>query len=426
MVCLARVASALTGPRSLGVRAALACLSAAALLALPVASATAAPHPLRPPDPLGAVRYLAAQRAGFGSPQRAARLAAVAAARARQLRSAVPGAAALFSAASAPAGTWQPLGPAPVQGSYYGGAESGRVDAVAVAPSGPDAGEIFAGTAGGGVWSSTDGGAHWATHTDGAASGLAIGALAIDPTDPEIIYAGTGEADDCGDCFYGGGVLKSTDGGNTWAVENPSAIFSGVDFSALAVDPNDPSRLYAATTSGLFESGDGGASWARPAGSGDFTDPATALALDPATTPTTVYVATAGDGIQESTDGGSNFSTLGGGLPAAGTFGTAALAIGTPSGAYPGADHTLYAAVALNGASDPSGGGLSLFKSTDGGATWTQLTIPAYTNQAYAYGTGSADQAGFDNTLAVDPANPSHVIAGGIAAIESTDGGATW
>jgi hypothetical protein len=401
----------------------IAALIVGVLALAPAGLASAAPHVRRAPDPLGAVRDLARQRAGFGSGAAAAALGARADARARELRARASGA---LLTGSGLGSSWQSLGPAPVTGTPYGGNASGRVDAVAVVPSGPSAGEIFVGTAGGGVWSSTDGGAHWVTHTDQVASGLAIGALAIDPSNPSIVYAGTGEADDCGDCFYGGGVLKSTDGGASWTVENPSGLFTGIDFSALAVDPHNGAHLYAATSAGLYESSDGGASWSHPSGSGDFVNPATAVVLDGAVTPATAYVASENTGIQKSTDGGTNFSTLAGGLPAAANFGSAALAGGTPSGSYPSADRTLYAAVALNGISDPSGGQLSLYKSTDGGATWTLLTTPAYSNQAYAYGVGSADQAAYDNALAVDPANPSHVIAGAISVLETHDGGASF
>lgn len=400
------------------------------------AQATAV-RPPRPPDPLAADRYLARQRAGFGTPQQAAVLGARAQLRARALRPAapakgsalvIPGAPGAAAALASPAGTWRALGPAPVSGTFYGGAASGRVDAIAVVPSGPNAGEIFIGAAGGGVWSSSDGGAHWATHTDQVTSGLAIGALAIDPSNPQIVYAGTGEANNCGDCYYGGGVLKSTDGGGTWTVENPGGLFSGVDFSALAVDPHNGQHLYAATTAGLYESFDGGASWARPSGSGDFTDAATAIALDPATTPATAYVATSGDGVQKSSDGGADFATLGGGLPSAVNIAGAALGLGAATPAHPSGDQTLYAAVALSGITDPGNGGqLSLYRSTDAGATWTLLSnTPAYANQAYAFGTGSADQATFDNTVAVDPADPAHLVVGGISALESTDGGVGW
>jgi hypothetical protein len=403
--------------------------AAAAPLTAPHSAPAAAPlvsprdPRLHAPDPLAAARYLAAQRAGFGDRRTAAARGARARQRAAQLRAgAAPGASRVSPLAVT--GVWTALGPAPIRGSFYGGTASGRVDAIVVAPNG----EIFVGSAGGGVWSSTDGGSHWVTHTDQVSSGLAIGALALDPTNAQVVYAGTGEGESCGDCFYGGGVLKSSDGGASWTVSNPAGMFTGVDFTGLAVDPSNPQRLYASTSSGLFESADGGASWSQPTtGTGDVTDSASAVVLDPAH-PATVYLATPGIGIQVSLDGGVDFQTLSGGLPAAATFGVTALAIGTPSSSHPNADQTIYAAVALNGASDPGNQGqLSMFKSTDAGTTWNLVTsLPAYTNQAYAFGTGSADQAGYDNTLAVSPADPSEVIAGGIAAIESSDGGTSW
>ena len=356
---------------------------------------------------------MAAQRAGLGSQRASAAALTKARQQAAQLR---PG----HASGTSISGSWTSLGPGAIRNSFYGGTASGRVDAVAVTPSG----EIIIGSAGGGVWTSTDG-ARWVTHTDQVPTGLAIGALAIDPTNPQIIYAGTGDANNCGDCFYGGGVLKSTDGGTTWTVQNPGGLFTGVDFSGFVVDPSNDQHLYAATTAGLYESSDGGANWDHPTGTGDFVDPDSAVVVA-ASHPGTVYVATPNVGVQQSTDGGTNFTTLGGGLPAASTFGVTALAIGTPSTTYPSADQTLYAAVALNSASDVNGGDLSMFVSHDAGASWTQLSIPAYTNQSYAFGTGTADQATYDNTVAVDPADPSHVIAGGIAAVQSTDGGATW
>jgi hypothetical protein len=394
-------------------------------LAGAASAATTRARPRPPiPNPIAAARYLAEQRAGFGSPAQAASLSARAFARAQQIR-----ARAIPSVPGPPSFThaWSPLGPMPVTQSFYGGADSGRVDSAAVVQTGPNAGEIFVGTAGGGVWSSSDNGASWVTHTDQAATGLAVGAVTIDPVDPSIVYAGTGEANDCGDCFYGGGVLKSTDGGATWTVENPGGIFSGVDFASIAVDPNDDRRIYATTTAGFYVSTDSGASWAHPSGTGTFGSSTWGLALDPTTSPTTVYIATASHGIQKSTDGGVNFTTLGGGLPSASVIGITELGIGTKTSTFPNGDKTLYASVQLQSGTDDNGGDLSMYRTTDSGSSWSRLTIPAYTNQSYSYGGPyDADQADYDNTLAVDPADPSHVIAGGISAVETTDGGSTW
>jgi len=325
---------------------------------------------------------------------------------------------------------WTPLGPTPMTGGIYAGPNSGRVTSVATS----SLGTIFAGTAGGGVWSSTNGGASWVTHTDGVFTGLAIGALAVDPTNPQIVYAGTGEDNGCSDCFYGNGVLKSTDAGNTWSVENPGGVFTGADFASLVVDPHNAQDLYAGTDVGFFESTDGGITWALPAGIYDFGPlvHADGVVIDPTTSPTTVYVATEGVGIEKSTDGGVNFSTLGGGLPTGSHVGVTALAIGTSTARHPTANQDLYAAIQLNQALDHNRGQLSLFSSTNGGTTWNHLSTPPYTTR-WAFDGKSlpvsgdpSDQAWYDNTLAVDPSNPAHVLAGGIALIETTDGGHTW
>ncbi|HWG28082.1 hypothetical protein [Actinospica sp.] len=397
-------------------------LAACVIGILAGATAVASAHPPML-NPLGAANYLAQQRAGFGPPAHAAALAQAAETQAAAIRSrTIPVVAGSPNFTNA----WTALGPVPVTNSFYGQNNSGRVDSAAVVQSGTNAGEIFVGTAGGGVWSSTDNGATWVTHTDQVSAGLAIGALAVDPTNPSIVYAGTGEANNCGDCFYGGGVLKSTDGGSSWTVENPGGIFSGVEFGSIAVDPNDHSRIYAGTTSGFYVSTDSGVTWSHPTGTGNFTSQTWGVALDPTTSPTTVFIGTASVGVQKSTDGGNNFTTLAGGLPTGSRFGVTQIGIGTKAGTNPTANQTLYAAIQIQGGTDSNGGDLSIYKTTDGGTTWTHLTIPKYTNQSYAYGSGSADQASYDNVIAVDPANPSHVVAAGIAQVETTDGGSTW
>src|SRR5690606_6146104 len=101
---------------------------------------------------------------------------------------------------------WRELGPAPM--SWFGGS-AGRISAMACSPTDPD--RLFAGGADGGVWRTTDGGVTWQPVTTHEATS-AIGALAIDPTDERIIYAGTGEANYANHSRYGAGLLKSVDG----------------------------------------------------------------------------------------------------------------------------------------------------------------------------------------------------------------------
>ena len=128
-------------------------------------------------------------------------------------------------------GSWTALGPQPIvdRGDPVA---SGRVSALAVDPT--NSATVYAGAAGGGVWKSNDGGTNWTPLTDSQLV-LAIGALAIDPNDSRVIYAGTGEANHCGDCQAGQGVLKSSDGGSTWVLLGQTT-FAGRAIGGLVVD----------------------------------------------------------------------------------------------------------------------------------------------------------------------------------------------
>jgi hypothetical protein len=157
---------------------------------------------------------------------------------------------------------------------------TGRVTAIAFGAEG-----IYVGSASGGVWKSTDGGMTWTPLTDQQPS-LAIGALAVLPGPPDTIYAGTGEGNNGCDDLYGQGILESPDGGMTWT-QLGAATFSGLTFTRIAVNPNNPTVLYGATsfgftngaagecfpvstsaTAGLYKSTDAGQTWTLLSGSG--------------------------------------------------------------------------------------------------------------------------------------------------------------
>ena len=106
---------------------------------------------------------------------------------------------------------WSSLGPD--RTDSFGWQTSGRVSAIAIHPRNPNT--IYIGAAQGGVWRTDDAGASWRPLTDSECS-LAMVSIAIDPVNPEIIYAGTGEQHFSGDSYYGCGVLRSTNGGMTW------------------------------------------------------------------------------------------------------------------------------------------------------------------------------------------------------------------
>lgn len=328
--------------------------------------------------------------------------------------------AANIPSAPTPSGTWQPLGPAPIGPPYtagggsVGGANSGRVTGLAYVPGGSHPGRTVAASAGGGIWTSDDGGSTWTARTDSSAD-LAVGSVTDDPTNNDHLIAGTGEDSPCGDCFAGAGILSSTDGGTTWALQNPGGVFSGVDVGQVAIDPSNANHEFAATSSGLYVTTDGGTSWAKPSDSSypPVDGNVTAVVIDPTTT-TTVYIGGGAAIVAKSTDGGVHWVAANMGIPTPGTNPLIALSVAKSSPSM------LYVSV---GSDSP----VAPYKTSNGGASWAQLTAaPDYTSFSYGYGGGSGGQGWYDNVVAVDPTNANHVIAGGIALVETTDGGTSW
>src|SRR5437764_153402 len=237
---------------------------------------------------------------------------------------------------------WTAIGPAPTTSG--GGINSGRITALVVSPT--NSSVIYVGGAQGGVWKTTNGGTSWTPLTDTQCS-LAIGSLAMDPLNSNIIYAGTGEENFSQDSYYGCGILKSVDGGATWSTLGGSiwdtntggATIARIQVVPSATDVGSSSIILAATRFGCYRSTNGGANWTQTrAGVG------TDVVVDPANRDT-VYVANgwlfgdANNGIYKSTDGGATFGAkLGGGLP---TTSVGRIVLGISAAA----PQTVYAAV---------------------------------------------------------------------------------
>lgn len=167
---------------------------------------------------------------------------------------------------------WKSIGPSKIINGQISGYDegsasinqridvSGRIAAVLVDPQ--NSNHLLVGSANGGIWESLDRGGSWEARSDYAPT-LSIGALAFDPKDSKIVYAGTGEGN-AGYSYLGQGILSSIDGGNTW---NPLCTnpFQGLGFFDLVVDSNNSQRLFAAVTNGLYISNDSGISWKRAA-----------------------------------------------------------------------------------------------------------------------------------------------------------------
>ncbi|UCH96813.1 MAG: hypothetical protein JSV88_08160, partial [Candidatus Aminicenantes bacterium] len=276
---------------------------------------------------------------------------------------------------------WIELGPAPISNTQ----STGRVSAIGVSAINPNL--YYVGGADGGVWKSEDGGSSWKALTDHLPT-TAIGAVTVDPTNDQVVYAGSGEANFANHSRYGLGLYKTTDGGENWEVL-AADIFSGRCFSRIVIDPSHTDTLYASITHagglpsfdfniagarghtgallppGVWKSTDGGITWTQLTNGlpGDLS--ATDLIMDPSNA--SILFAGIGhvfgdprNGIYRSTDGGSSWNKLGGGLPGTGV-GRIALAT-TPAN-----PNRIYASIVR--ACDARGGGAStmgVYRSDDG------------------------------------------------------------
>ncbi len=273
---------------------------------------------------------------------------------------------------------------------------SGRTNSIAFHPTDPNT--FYCAAAGGGVWKTTNGGTNWVALTDNLST-LMCGAIAIDPANPNTLYFGSGELNYSSDSYYGDGVYKSTDAGSSWTKMVGTSVGSYI--SQIAVDPTNSSVLYLSSDNGVFKSTNAGSSWTSTSSGVQ----ALCIIIDPTNTQV-LFTCTGGyyaGVVKKSTNGGAAWTTLGGGLPAS-NVGRTQLAM-APS------DHnTLYASIENSATS----GLLGLYRTTDGGATWTsQATTPNY----------MSSQGWYDNAVCVKPTDPSTVFVGGLDIYKSATGG---
>lgn len=308
--------------------------------------------------------------------------------------------------------SWSPAGPQPTNTAFSYPTTSGRVTALAVDPSNSNI--AYLGAAEGGVWKTTDGGSVWSSLTDAQAS-LSTGSIAIAPSNDQIIYVGTGEEDFSGDSYFGLGVLKSTNAGSTWTMLSGPFAAGRMYIGSIAVHPTNANIVLAGTSSGVYLTTDGGTTWTLVLSGAD----ATGVMFNPSNG-NTAYAAlgsiggSSKNGVYVSTNAGSTWTldngTGSGALPTThmGRIGIA-LASSSPS--------TLFAAIA----NTANGDLLGLYKSTNGGSSWSHLSaIPDY----------CAPQCWYDDVVAVDPANANVVYAGGSelygTLYQSLNGGTSW
>lgn len=306
---------------------------------------------------------------------------------------------------------WSSKGPAPIGTGAV--VYSGRVAALAVDPR--DKNVVYAGVSDGGVWKTTNGGQTWQPLTDDQPS-LSIGSLALDPSNPDILYVGTGEENNSADSYYGAGILKLAGGVFTEIAGPFASPAGGAHIGALAVAPTNSNLILAGASgyaAGIFRSQDGGVTWTNPlpgaAGSDVLFEPGNSNVVYAALG---TNGANSQNGVYKSTDAGSTWTRLtgaGGNLLPTENLGRVSLAVSKTNPQF------LLASIA----NAVDGSLLGLYQTKDGGANWTQLSrAPGF----------CANICWYANVVAIHPLNPAILYAGGGSngMYVSINGGVTW
>jgi photosystem II stability/assembly factor-like uncharacterized protein len=317
---------------------------------------------------------------------------------------------------------WRSIGPL----------RGGRTKSAQGVPAQPNV--FYIGVCNGGVWKSTDYGRTWKPIFDDQPTG-SIGAIAVAPSDPNIIYVGSGEGLQRPDLSTGDGIYKSTDAGKTWT---HLGLRDGQQIPQIAVDPHNPNRLFVAVLGhpygpnaerGIYRSTDGGQTFEKVLSKDENTG-GSEVVIDPSNSDVVyagLWEARQGPwenaawsgtngGIFKSTDGGSHWTQLKEGLP---QVIQANLAIA------PSNPRRIYASIASPGNGPGGGGGgrgaggsTGIYRSDDAGATWTRIT--ADPRPAARIGGGDL------SVPVVDPKNADVVYVTSTVTWKSTDGGKTW
>jgi photosystem II stability/assembly factor-like uncharacterized protein len=298
----------------------------------------------------------------------------------------------------------------------------GRTRAAAGVPSQPNV--FYMGQVNGGVWKSDDYGRTWNPIFDHEPT-QSIGAIAVAASDPNVIYVSSGEGLHRPDLSVGDGIYKSTDAGKTW-IHLPG-LRDGQQIPALAIDPRDPNKVLAAVLGhpygpsaerGVYRSTDGGQSWQRVIAKDENTG-GSDVEIDPSN-PDVVYASMwevregpwednnefngSGGGLFKSTDAGITWHQLTNGLPKDLSQIYVAIAPSDP--------RRLYATLAT------ASGKLSVYRSDDGGDNWTQATNDPRPSGRIGGGDLPIPK--------VDPKNPDLLYVASTVTMRSSDGGKTW
>jgi len=336
---------------------------------------------------------------------------------------------------------WTQIGPAPlvIDGDqiYLGlGPDSGEVTDILIDPSGPSDQILYITTDDGGIWKTIDAGNSWHPLTDQMFS-ISMGAIAMDPTNPQILYGGSGNNFDGGSAFTkGAGIYRSADAGLTWSIVDGGyfgTIFANVGINRIVCPAAD--CLLVATNQGLYRSVDGGRNFGANTPLFNDRQPVVAgniccLFLDSATPASVVYAGVAGNsvdttgtalpklGLLKSTNAGITFPTNLFSNPGAPALPYRSFVVAQSQ--FDGATANsaiLYASVQTS-LQNGTPAYVGFFRSLDSGATWTLLN----SLKAVAAGNGFS-QTNYDLTVGVDPLNSQRVYAGFQQVWLSIDGG---
>jgi len=281
------------------------------------------------------------------------------------------------------AGNWTLIGPS-TSTVPSGGGGAGRLQFVTVHPTTPTT--MWVGSPGGGLWKTTDGGNTWSTNTDQLPQVIGCNDLAIDKNNPNTMYLATGDAD--GGDTYSVGLLKTTDGGATWNTTGLSMSLPQFrQIGKVLIDPTNSNTLYVASTAGVYKSTNGGTTFSVVL-AGSFKD----IEFQPGT-PTTLYVC--GNEFYRTTNSGTSWTKITAVLPLAANCQRMAIAV---SAATP---TTVYLVAAKVTSYDLEG----FYKSTNSGASFTKLTV------------GSAiigTQGFYAIAMEASPTTANEVVVGGL------------
>ena len=313
--------------------------------------------------------------------------------------------------------SWSAVGPGNI---------GGRIRSIIINPS--NSNEILIGSVSGGIWKTTNGGSSWSPKLD-TQDPIAIGSMVL--VGSSTVYAGTGEGWWNIDAVYGGGIYKSTDFGESWTMLSSTIGANIWNFRNVLRMTSDPSgNVYAVTKAynrkggiggyytngGLYRTTDGGTSWNKLGTTGITYYYAGTDVI--AISSSIILFSTDSDGIYRTTNSGSTWTKIASGLPANG-YDRIAMA------QDPNSSTTIYAVFSATTYGAPYYGLRGIYKSTDDGVAWAGLSTPptltSTGGRSYLSG-----QGWYDNVIAVNPFNSSHIYVGGVEMMKSTNGGSNW